>query len=440
MSLTSVSVSTIDNADCTTARKAAEAADGVGEQWVTTAEEARRQARWVEAEQWLGPAAEAAAHRMDASVNHWDIAGVSVQAVGLIAGVHVKVLWLAQRVVRAALKAARLAAMHVEEDGTVTGGWATTVPGVGSGLAAALSSTLRSALSMVTSSDSLSAQAVRTVGSAGQEAVDLSDFSADQTGDRTDSETASGEPAGGGTVGSPPVRRVDSPGGPVFIAGDVRSAEVVTTFVSGVGSSAEGSTVLTREWARQEVAQAQADGKNIAVIAWHGYRAPANLATAISSTPAHAGAADLRKFQQELRAQNPRATLNVVGFSYGSVVAGTAARPQATEQGLEADSLTFLGSPGVGVDNAEDLRLLRQGVEHPGEVRSEHVPGDLIQLTTEPGTGVHGRDPSSPGFGARDDTWSAYHWQRLLDYYIIARGDHDTHSSYLWDPSIELTR
>lgn len=467
----------IDSANCTAAWRAAGAIGGVGQQWADTAGAARKEARWEEAEQWLGPAAEAAAHRVDAAVNQWDVAGVSAQAVGMLAGVHVGILALAQRVVQAALTTARVALMRVSGDGTVTGGWTATVPGVGAGVAGALSSTLRSALAMVTLSDAAAGHVVRALGSAGREAVDLSDLGdvGGMAGTREAGDVSFQGDAGREAVDrSPPVQRIDTDGGPVFIAGDVRSAEVVTTFVSGVGSSGDGPMATTREWARHEVAQAQAQGRNIAVVAWHGYRAPNNLAEGVGTSRAQVGARDLREFQRNLRAQNPGAKLNLVGFSYGSVVAGAAAT-----RGVEADSLTFLGSPGVGASSAEELRLLRRGVEHEGEVRSEHVPGDLIQLTTEPTFGVHGPDPSQPGFGrtnpsqldpsqsdssqpdpsqpgpsqpgpsqpgfdrsrhSQAESWSSYHWQRLLDLYILARGDHDTHSSYLWDPSVEVTR
>lgn len=446
-----VSVFAIESADCDAARRAAERTGGVGKQWTDAAEGGRREARWTDADEWLGAAAEAAKHRVDASVNQWDAVGLSLQVVGAVAGTHVRLLGLAQRVVQAALATARVAMMQVTAEGRASGGWTGAIPGVGDGLAGTLTAVLRSAVTMVGISDALAGHAVGAVGSAGREAVDLAAFE-----DRRP------------LVNTTPVEAstLETTQGPVFVAGDLQHAEVVTTFVSGVGSSDEGAMANTRAWALQEVEQARAQGRNVAVIAWHGYEAPTNLAAAAGTYPSRVAARELAEFQRDVRKTNPQAQLNVVGFSYGSVVAGTAAKG---ERGLEADKLTFLGSPGVGADSADELRLVRHGREQAGEVASTHVTGDLIQLVTGPDGGVHGPDPSFPGFveravtgfqpgeaqlggdGAEDlsrskgtagdaSSWSAYRWQRLLDYYILARGDHDTHSSYLWDPSVVVTR
>lgn len=470
----SVTVFSIESAPVGAGRFVADATRRTSDTFRDCAAEARKQARWDEAEDWTGVAADAAAHRVDASINRWDVLGASAGSVGLVTDAHVSVLEAARAVVSAALATARSCFMRVDPSGQVSPGAAGAVPVVGvaaQGLARALSAVLTAAVAAVRSLDSLSAGAVDAMSSVTEALPEPTRSSANELAEAQ----ASKNPAHTALPGSMepvqpmdsetaepvlPVRttRLDTENGPVFITGDIHTADSITTFVSGVGSSSEVSFHTTSQWAKNEVAQAQAQGRSIAVIAWHGYRAPENLVAATSRAPASAAAEDLQDFQNHLRAENPRAELNVTGFSYGSVVVGTAA--ESGGPGLAADGVTFVGSPGVGAENAAELKLNSNG---PTEVRSEHVPGDLIQLSTEPWAGVHGPDPSAPDFGtapslseatatdpppgaaAEDsagdvDSWAAYYWQRLIDLYVLGRGDTDTHSSYLWDPAVALVR
>ena len=71
-----------------------------------------------------------------------------------------------------------------------------------------------------------------------------------------------------------------------------------------------------------------------------------------------------------------------------------------------------------------------------GEVYNEHVPGDMIRLTTTPNVGVHGKDPAAPDFGSESGSWSSYRWGRILDLYLMQRGETDAHSSYMWSPEV----
>lgn len=371
---TGVSVFTIEAADCSAGKRSAEATGDVGQQWADAAEQGRREARWSSADEWLGAAADAAAHRIDASVNQWGAVGFSLQVVGVVTGAHVRLLGLVQRVVQAALTTARVAMMHVTPEGQVSGGWTSAIPGVGSGLAQSLSGVLSSAVRMVGATDALAGNAIAALGSAGHEAVDLSDLEDQSTGER------------GTTVRA---EQVDTIQGTMFIAGDLDNADVITTFVSGVGSSEADSMANTRAWAQHEVEQARTQGRNIAVVAWHGYLAPANLVSAVGTYPAKVAAKELAAFQRELRERNPTARLNVTGFSYGSSVTGTAA---TREEGLEADRVTYLGSPGVGASNVEELKLMRHGEEHEGEVHSQssvHLSsGHRLRKTNTPPSGA----------------------------------------------------
>jgi hypothetical protein len=82
----------------------------------------------------------------------------------------------------------------------------------------------------------------------------------------------------------------------------------------------------------------------------------------------------------------------MTGHSYGSTTIGIAAR----DEGLDVDNMIFVGSPGVGVDNASDL-----GID-PDHVWSSTNPDDVIQYGT-----VHGTDPTSEDFGGNTFTSDA---------------------------------
>ena len=150
-------------------------------------------------------------------------------------------------------------------------------------------------------------------------------------------------------------------------------------------------------------------------ILWLGYDAPDFVGEAAGRRPAEAGAGGLRRFQEGLRATHDGepARQTVLGHSYGSLVVGTA----AAEPGFAADSLVFVGSPGVGVDTAAELHA------PPGQVWSSTSRSDVIQWAAvsprslaedlmlsqaipgpfgRPEDDLYfGRNPSDPAFGAR---------------------------------------
>lgn len=198
---------------------------------------------------------------------------------------------------------------------------------------------------------------------------------------------------------------LEAPGGGVVAAfGDIDTAPAVATYIPGVGSADPG------RWAGSFAnARAVHQATGAATVAWIGYNAPASLDRALNKEPARHAGAQLRRFQRDLRARNPHARLTVIGYSYGSVVAGTAAR----EQPLIADSLVLVGSPGVPADTATDLHLTGRGGVH-----AVTAPGDPIDLAAGPRGGVHGTDPTSRRFGA-------HVWE-------VGPGDH---GSYWKDPA-----
>lgn len=195
----------------------------------------------------------------------------------------------------------------------------------------------------------------------------------------------------------------------VAAVGDLASADSVTTFVAGTGSSDPDGWSTQVDRARS---LATAD-RNGAGVLWLGYTAPPQLPHALAREPARRGGAELARFQAELARRFPEQRRVVVGYSYGSVVAGSAA--DADGPGLHADELVFVGSPGVGVDHVSDLTLLG---EDPG-VHAVTNGADPVGLAVTPWTGVHGADPTSDRFGAH--VWTA-----------DPRGDH---ASYWDDPA-----
>ena len=117
---------------------------------------------------------------------------------------------------------------------------------------------------------------------------------------------------------------------------------------------------------------AATSGGQTATVAWLGYDTP-DGADAVRRSAAAAGAPDLARF---LRGIDPTADrrVTVVAHSYGSVLAGIAAA-----DGIEADSLVFVGSPGTTLDDATEARL-RDG----GAVWAALADGDPIGLGVDP--------------------------------------------------------
>jgi hypothetical protein len=188
----------------------------------------------------------------------------------------------------------------------------------------------------------------------------------------------------------PDVQVLESADGRLVVAvGDLASAASVTTIVAGVGSSDPGHLPAHLDRARTVAA---ATGG--AAVLWLGYPAPGSVGRALAQEPARAAGAELQVFQRELARRFPDQRRVVVGHSYGSVVAGAAA---SRGGGLYTDDLVLIGSPGAGVDHAGQLTLLG---DHP-QVHAMTNPSDPIALTVTEGAGVHGPDPTSPGFGAQ---------------------------------------
>ncbi len=166
--------------------------------------------------------------------------------------------------------------------------------------------------------------------------------------------------------------------------GDPDTARNIVTYVPGMGSSLHDSAgELERAVALRERA-----GPDTAVVMWLDYDAP-DFADAVLLKSAREGAEALRRFQAGLEANHTGeiGQRTIIGHSYGSVVVGLAER----EGDLIADDIVALGSPGMGVPTASDLR-------DPSQVWASTARNDPIRLV--PGF-LLGRDPDSPRFGAQ---------------------------------------
>ncbi len=155
----------------------------------------------------------------------------------------------------------------------------------------------------------------------------------------------------------------------------------LTTFVEGVHSSDPET------WQR-----AVDRGRNLAkasggpAVVWLGYQAPSSLPRAVHATPARTASQELARFQRSLGRRYPQAKRTVVGYSYGSVVTGHAAKQERI-----AEDVVLVGSPGTGAGHASELH---------GRIWAATNANDPIAITTGPHAGIHGPDPTIDTFGA----------------------------------------
>lgn len=156
--------------------------------------------------------------------------------------------------------------------------------------------------------------------------------------------------------------------------------------------------------------QANGNGESTATIAWMGYDSPSfnptnawswpgnigDIGSVVSEGKAEAGGAALADFVDGLRStdQGDRSHLSVIGHSYGSTTASHAAH----DHGLDADSLTLIGSPGAGGDDVNHVRDLGMG---EGKVYVGSAENDFVTWLGRDGELGMGRDPSQVDFGAK---------------------------------------
>jgi predicted alpha/beta hydrolase family esterase len=164
--------------------------------------------------------------------------------------------------------------------------------------------------------------------------------------------------------------------------GDIVHATHIAVLVPGMGASLDGAALLDR--ARHLYDAARVLVPDVAVVGWVGYSPPGAIDVLIDDD-AVAGGDALTDYVASLPSA---ARVTVVAHSYGSVVAGEALR-----DGMHADAVVLVGSPGVGAATAASATAA-VGDAMP-IIYAERAPFDGVGLSE-----AYGRDPADPRFGA----------------------------------------
>jgi hypothetical protein len=177
--------------------------------------------------------------------------------------------------------------------------------------------------------------------------------------------------------------------------GNVQTAANVAVFIPGMGTTVANSMKGSDKTMHDlRLTALRASGQvhptrepTTAAVTWIGYQTPQRVLDVLNldnsgavDTTARKGAAQLVPFLQGIgAARDHDAHLTLLGHSYGSTTAGLALR-----QETGVDDAVFFGSPGLGTDHVEDLRLA------PGHAYYIEASGDLVG-----DLGIFGADPSS---------------------------------------------
>ncbi|QGV78175.1 alpha/beta hydrolase [Streptomyces ficellus] len=173
--------------------------------------------------------------------------------------------------------------------------------------------------------------------------------------------------------------------------GNPDTSKNVAAYVPGLG------TALDADFARNDVKRAydtavlsRENDSSSAAIVWLGYDPPqlggVDAETLLSNTEvmsperAEKGAPAYNSFMSGLAATNDHDDphMTAIGHSYGSRVVGAATQEAGGIPG--ADDIVLLGSPGVGVDKAEDLGV---GKEHVYVGAAENDPVTMLPSKKE---------------------------------------------------------
>lgn len=214
----------------------------------------------------------------------------------------------------------------------------------------------------------------------------------------------------------------DGDGSVVIAHGDPSTADHVAVVVPGMTTDATSVGDVSAMAVAVAGAAARRAGRSTASIAWVGYDAPADgdlargklrphdlpdIARVADERAAEVGGDELVRFVDGLADRD----VTVVGHSYGATTAAHAA-----VDGMVADRLVLLGSPGAGADavTADGLRLPTWVAAH-----------DLDPVTWIGGTGPLGVDPAHHEFGAvrlPTDPVRAPHLDEIDEFVAIHAG------------------
>lgn len=196
-------------------------------------------------------------------------------------------------------------------------------------------------------------------------------------------------------------RPLEGNGQAIVSRGNPDTSDFVTTFVPGTTSRLEGMDGdIDRSDTIRDRMLRYTDG-TVATVTWYDYEAPQSiLPEAASQDWAKKGGPTLSDFSHALRATHigDPSYNNFQAHSYGGTTMGYAAT-HGNE--LDADSVTFVATPGVGVGhmfssaNASDLDL----GDHSGEGRTYATRSDSDPIRFAEGATL-GTQPVSHYFGA----------------------------------------
>ncbi|MFD7591082.1 alpha/beta hydrolase [Kitasatospora sp. NPDC059811] len=189
----------------------------------------------------------------------------------------------------------------------------------------------------------------------------------------------------------------------VIAMGNPDTADHTAVLVPGTGTTIAGTGgQLERVNSMQEAAKEESKGTNqkVSVISWLGYDAPeipvvqeANFGV-VGTTRAEDGAAALRQFTQGTRVAQDgvgnHSHLSVFSHSYGTTLVGAAA---AGGQGLGADDIVAVASPGMTVQRADQLHI------DPNHFWTGRAADDNIKIATGL---ILGDDPMNTPFGGQN--------------------------------------
>ncbi|MCC8249011.1 alpha/beta hydrolase [Saccharothrix luteola] len=227
-------------------------------------------------------------------------------------------------------------------------------------------------------------------------------------------------------------------GGTAIAYGNPDTAKNLAISVPGTGSTLDGFSVSQAGNLREAMG---AEGN--ATIQWLGYDAP-GWAIGEVDNPAQAregGAnlvADVNGYRAAAEAAGNNPHVTVIGHSYGSTTVGYAGM-----NGLAADDIAFVGSPGVGASNVDQLSA---GPGHVYVGATEHDPvvqGTSSNWFTEDGSSIGPYDErfGAKTFGTTDgssalDAHSQYYArgsESVQNLARIATGDGASVTSQDWD-------
>lgn len=182
--------------------------------------------------------------------------------------------------------------------------------------------------------------------------------------------------------------------------GPVDRSDHIAVYVQGMNSRTDSADGLSHPISDMAALRAQA-GSDTAMVVWMEYDAPQG-SEVFSRGFADAGATQLADFLNNIHHHNPGAQLDLLGHSYGSTVAGLAVR-----QTDVVNDLIIIGSPGIGTDDLNDLR----------------IKGDLwvgkAQWDVTANSGVYGADPSGIEGARSFDTGGGQNPFNAHDSYLV---------------------